>query len=204
MKLNKKWKTLPEKQALSALGQPMIMDFYNTALASHRLFGAQVLLSYSDLKNTKSKTNFKNTIKQLLKWNVVPILNENDATSTEEIQFGDNDFLSALVACEMKVQKLILMTNVDGVYDKNPKNSDACLVSEIRKITPSMIKKLMSAKGSKMGRGGMGSKLQAAKKASERSIQTYIVRGTQPKVLQNIAQGKNPGTLVDIKKSRNK
>ena len=91
-------KTLPEKQALSAIGQPLIMQQYSIALAAHGLIGAQVLLTYDDIKSRPRSRNLVATLEQLLKWNAIPILNENDAVSTEEIQFGDNDSLSAKVA----------------------------------------------------------------------------------------------------------
>ena len=119
-RLNYQWSSLPEKQALSALGQPMLMELYNLALQSQGLMGAQVLLSYSDFRRRESQVNLRNTIRTLLKWKVVPLLNENDAVATDEIQFGDNDQLSAMVASELKADRLIILTNVSGVYDRHP------------------------------------------------------------------------------------
>ncbi|MBL7669664.1 MAG: glutamate 5-kinase [Bdellovibrionaceae bacterium] len=200
IRLRKQWHSLPEKQALSALGQPMIMELYNAALHSYGQLGAQVLLTYADFKNTKSRNNFRNTLKQLLKWKVVPILNENDAIATEEIQFGDNDLLSALVAADMKASKLILLTNVDGVYDRAPSEKNACLIPVLHNVFSKQISTSLRPSKSKHGRGGMTSKLQSAQKASKSGVDTLIVNGSRPKVLLEIAQGRNPGTLIPSKK----
>ncbi len=110
---NKKNRTLSEKQALSAIGQPLVMDLYNMALQTQGLLGAQVLLTYQDLASLPQKKNLENTIQQLLKWGVTPILNENDAVATEEIRFGDNDSLSARIAKTMKADRLVILTDVE-------------------------------------------------------------------------------------------
>jgi glutamate 5-kinase len=202
IRLRKQWHSLPEKQALSALGQPMIMDLYNAALHSYGQLGAQVLLTYADFKNAKSRNNFRNTLNQLLKWKVVPILNENDAIATEEIQFGDNDLLSALVAVDMEASKLVLLTNVDGVYDRAPQEKNACLIKTLHNTFSQQIKTTSSSTPSKSkhGRGGMESKLQSAQKAIKSGVDTYIVNGSKPKILLEIAQGQNPGTHIPARK----
>jgi glutamate 5-kinase len=126
---------LAEKQALSALGQPIVMHLYNRALAAEKLFGSQVLLTADDLANRDRRKNLVRTLSTLVKWGVLPILNENDAVSTTEIQFGDNDQLSALVATHMKADRLLLLTDVDGLYDSDPKkNTQARHVSELAKV----------------------------------------------------------------------
>ena len=112
---------LSEKQALSAIGQPILMDMYNISLSAVGLMGAQVLLTASDLRDNSRRNNFKKTIEQTLKWKVVPILNENDAISTDEIKFGDNDSLSARVAGVISADRLVILTDVDGLYDRDPK-----------------------------------------------------------------------------------
>ena len=196
LRLQRTWKTLPEKQALSALGQPMIMTTYNTALNSHGLIGAQVLLTYNDFKQPSNRTNFKNTIRQLRKWGAVPILNENDAVATDEIQFGDNDLLSALVAKELRAKKLILMTDVEGVFDRHPSEKEAKLIQQLRGVSKQMLTVAKTAKKSKLGRGGILSKLTAAKKASEAGVVSYVVRGSRAHVLQEIASGRCPGTEI--------
>lgn len=161
IKLAYNYHSLPEKQALSAIGQPLVMENYNLALHQHGLSAAQILLSYSDFKRTESRNNFKNTIKQLLDWNIIPIINENDAVATHEIQFGDNDQLSAMVAAEIKADRLIILTNVDGVYDRHPDDPDAIKIAHIKtqELTLAYIKKIAKIKKSAMGQGGMNSKL---------------------------------------------
>src|SRR5690349_2082249 len=114
-KQKQKKRSLPEKQALSAIGQPIVMDLYNLSLQAVGLLGAQILLTADDLANKKRRENFQNTLEQLLKWQVTPILNENDAVATEEIKFGDNDSLSAKVAATAGAERLIILTDVDGL-----------------------------------------------------------------------------------------
>lgn len=195
-RLNYQWKTLPEKQALSALGQPMLMELYNLALQSQGLMGAQVLLSYSDFRRAESKANLKNTIRKLLEWKVVPILNENDAVATDEIQFGDNDQLSAMVACELNADRLIILTNVEGLFDRHPSEEGAKLISYLPKVDRSIIKKTSSAQKSDAGRGGMSSKLLAAHRAWNDEIPTTIVQGSQHRVLTRLWSGEELGTAI--------
>jgi glutamate 5-kinase len=193
---NNQKKSLPEKQALSALGQPILMELYNLALQSQGLMGAQVLLSYSDFRRTESRNNLRNTIAQLLSWKTLPILNENDAVATDEIQFGDNDQLSAMVACELKADRLLILTNVEGLYDRHPSEKGAQLISFLPSIGKAIIKKTVSAKKSESGSGGMASKLQAAQRAWAQKIPTLIVQGSQPKVLTRIWNNENLGTAI--------
>lgn len=194
--LEKNWKTLPEKQALSAIGQPLLMELYNTAFAFNGLRAAQVLLTASDLKRGNSRKNLYNTIRQLLAWDVVPILNENDAVATEEIQFGDNDHLSALVAGEIKAQRLVILTNVEGLYDRDPRDPNAQLTHQLEKISSPLLAKLKKATGSKLGRGGIFSKILAAQEAGKNAISTSIVKGSRPHVLLELASGQKVGTLI--------
>jgi glutamate 5-kinase len=186
---------LPEKQALSAIGQPMLMDLYNLALQAQGLIGAQVLLSYTDFRFKQNRKNFTNTVLQLLDWNAIPILNENDAVATEEIQFGDNDQLSAMIACELKADRLIILTNVEGLYNKSPEYSDAELITYLPAINSKVLQMADGSK-SKMGKGGMASKLLAAKNAWKKKVPTTIARGEVPKVLIRLAMGESIGTSV--------
>jgi glutamate 5-kinase len=197
-KLDHSYHSLPEKQALSAIGQPLVMENYNLALHTHGLNGAQILLSYSDFARSESRNNFKSTIKQLLEWNIIPIINENDAVATHEIQFGDNDQLSAMVAQEIKADRLIILTNVNGVYDRHPDDPKAVQLSYISttSVTSSFIQQLTKSKKSEMGRGGMSSKLLAAQRAAKSKIQTTIVKGDQPKVLERLYHKENLGTQI--------
>jgi glutamate 5-kinase len=192
-----KKRTLPQKQALSAIGQPLVMDQYNLALAATNLLGSQVLLTAGDMKEAIRKKNLQNTLNELLKWKVIPILNENDAVATEEIQFGDNDALASQVAIMMNAQRLILMTDVDGLYDGDPNsNPQASLISYRKKVTKAEFQMAPAKAKSKQGTGGMHSKLMAASIAWEKGIVTHLVRGDVPKNLILVAQGVNLGTQI--------
>lgn len=195
------WTTLPEKQALSALGQPMIMNLYNSALQFYGLHGAQILLTAEDLRRPKNRKNLLNSLWQLLDWGIVPILNENDAIATEEIQFGDNDQLSALVAQEMRAQKLILMTNVEGLYDRSPEDPQAQLIPWVPSVNEKSLRGTRGSKNkSEFGRGGMLSKLKSAAVAAESGVPVHIVKAMRAQVLIELAQGKSPGTLISKKR----
>lgn len=203
MRLKKRERTVVEKQSLSAIGQPLIMDLYNEALQSLGELGAQILLCYDDIKDSKRRQNFQNTADRLLEWGVTPIVNENDAVSTEEIQFGDNDSLSAKIACALSADRLIILTDVDGVYDQDPaKSKNARMISQLEGIPPHMLKTVSKRSGSKNGTGGMGSKLMAAKEATEGGIETWIARGDMSRVLERIAANEGIGTRIRRKPSR--
>jgi glutamate 5-kinase len=203
-RIDRSWKKLTEKQALSAIGQPMLMDAYNLALQAKGLLGAQVLLTYDDIARSAHRKNLKNTLAQLLEWNIVPILNENDAVATEEIQFGDNDLLSAKVANLLKADRLVIMTNVEGLFDKNPeKHKDAKLISELPKITPQLLKAMDPKAVSAHGRGGMYSKVRAAAHAQKDKVPTWIIRGDLPGILLSLANDIHVGTVVGTKAKKN-
>ncbi len=193
----KREKSLPEKQALSAIGQPIVMDLYNLALNAQGLLGAQVLLTAGDMQESKRRRNLQNTLEQLLKWQAVPILNENDAVATAEIKFGDNDTLSSMIARMMKAERLVLLTDVDGLYDSDPrKNKTAKLIDYRRKVSSEDFAKAGKRGGSSRGTGGMYSKLLAAENALKGGIVTHLVRGDVPSNLLLLAQGKRLGTQI--------
>jgi glutamate 5-kinase len=194
-------RTLSEKQALSAIGQPLVMDLYNIALQTQGLLGAQVLLTYDDLMSGSRKKNFQNTLNQLLAWEVTPILNENDAVATEEIKFGDNDSLSARVAKAMNADRLVILTDVNGLYEADPrKNPKAKMLSSLEGVSAGLLKKVAQSSGTSAGTargtGGMFSKLTAAKIAADAGIETWLVKGDAPNVLTEIAQNKSMGTRI--------
>lgn len=194
---NGKKRTLPEKQALSAIGQPIIMDLYNVALGVTGQLGAQVLLTAGDMKDRARRRNLVNTLEKLLEWQAVPILNENDAVATEEIQFGDNDSLSSQIARMMKAERLILLTDVEGLYDSDPKsNPNAKLVSYRKSVLNSDLERLKSNSTSERGTGGIYSKLLAAKDAAKSGIITHLVRGDSPRCLLLLAEGHAIGTRI--------
>lgn len=188
---------LADKQALSAIGQPMVMDLYNLSLQAVGLLGAQVLLTYDDLADRKRRGNFRATIERLLEWGAVPILNENDAVANEEIKFGDNDSLSARVSKVIEADRLVILTDVDGLYDADPRaNPGARLVPSLPGVTKKLLSATQPAAGSKRGTGGMYSKLLAAQLASKEGIATYLVKGDLPGVLEGLAQGRPLGTRI--------
>ena len=196
-KNNKKVLRLNEKQALSAIGQPIVMDIYNIALQAEGLNGAQILLTYDDLANLKRRKNLKNTIETLLKWGVVPILNENDTVATEEIKFGDNDSLSARVAVHTNADRLIILTDVQGLYTANPNlYPNAELISLLDKITKKDLQKSGLRNSNSRGTGGMYSKLLAAQMASKNGVETFLVKGDLPSVLVELAKGAIIGTRI--------
>ncbi len=194
---NGKKRTLPEKQALSAIGQPIIMDLYNVALGVTGQLGAQVLLTASDMRDPVRRKNLINTLEKLLEWQAVPILNENDAVATEEIQFGDNDSLSSQIARVMKAERLVLLTDVDGLYDSDPKtNPNARLVSYRKSVLKSDLERVKGNATSSRGTGGIYSKLLAAKNAARSGIITHLIRGDLPQGLLLLAEGKTIGTRI--------
>ncbi|MCB0403558.1 MAG: glutamate 5-kinase [Bdellovibrionales bacterium] len=193
-------RTLAEKQALSAIGQPGLMDLYNLSLNAVGLKGAQILLSYGDMADPVRGQNLERTLQTLLHWGVVPILNENDAVATEEIKFGDNDSLSAKVAVMLKADRLVLLTDVDGLYDKNPKHDPkSAIVPHLDSVSDALLEQLAPAEGSKFGTGGMYSKLKAAKEANAAGIRASLVRGDLPNVLLRLVDGECLGTSVGAK-----
>lgn len=190
-------RTLPQKQALSAVGQPLIMDQYNLALHATGLLGSQVLLTNHDIKDRQRGRNLKNTLSELLRWKVIPILNENDAVSTEEIQFGDNDSLASQVAIMMGAERLVLMTDVDGLFDADPKSNPAAkLIEHCLRIGKTEHRLVNRKTKSSQGTGGMHSKLLAADQAQRQGIVVHLVRGDQPNNLLTIAAGSSIGTQI--------
>ncbi len=194
---NKPKRSLPQKQALSAIGQPLIMDQYNLALQATNLLGSQVLLTSGDMADRIRRRNLQNTLNELLRWKVIPILNENDAVATEQIKFGDNDSLASQVALMMKAERLVLMTDVDGLYNLDPKKNPAAeLINYRRRLGPVELKMAHRKSKSTEGTGGMYSKLLAADLASRAGVVTHLVRGDWPKNLLQIAQGLPVGTQI--------
>ena len=190
-------RTLAEKQALSAIGQPIVMDLFNLALHAQGLLGGQILLTSDDLNDKTRRGCFKNTIEKLLDWNVTPVLNENDAVANEEIKFGDNDSLSAKVAICTQAERLVILTDVEGLYDADPrKNPDAQLIRKLTEVNSQLLSKTEPAGGTSRGTGGMYSKLMAAETAASEEIQTWLVKGDLPSVLLLVAENQPVGTQI--------
>jgi glutamate 5-kinase len=185
------------RQACAAIGQPLLMHTYHNAFAKHDLTVAQVLLTAEVLKNRKSYLNLKNAIERLLEMGVVPILNENDSVSTDEIgtAFGDNDRLSALIASKIDADLLILLTDIDALYDKNPKeHADAKPIHIVTEITDKIVK-AAGGKGSLYSTGGMKTKIMAVKIAAYAGCRVILAHGRQDHVIRQILSGGDIGTL---------
>ena len=188
-----------EKQAAAAIGQCELMYLYDKMFSEYGYMTAQVLLTKDVLTHTDRKTNVVNTFITLLKMGVVPIVNENDAVSVEEIEFGDNDTLSALVAKLTDSELLVILTDINGLYDKNPReHADAVLIPEVKHITHDIIETAGGA-GSNRGTGGMITKVMAAEIAAESGIKTLVLNGKDPKILYRVFDGEQVGTLFHAK-----
>ncbi len=196
---------IAEQQALSAIGQPHVINQYAVALGERGRKGAQILLTADDIASPKRRRHLSQSLSTLLRWKYLPILNENDAVSIEEIQFGDNDRLSALVAIHMNAKRLVLLTDVDGLFDRDPKrlkkNETANLIPSLTGVNPSVLKRLSKASKSQAGKGGMYSKLLAAKMVNAHGIICHLVRGDYPNALLKL-QSQNIGTRIDPKPKR--
>ena len=190
---------LMDKQATAAVGQCQLMSLYERFFMQYGHDVAQILLTKYTIDNEKSRFNAKNTFSALLNMSIVPVINENDVIATEEIEFGDNDTLSAYVAELVGADLLIIMTDIDGFYDKNPKtNSDAKLITEIHEINDDL-KERAGGAGTIRGTGGMITKLLAAEIAQKSDINTVILNGDDPEIIYDAVEGKDVGTMIYCK-----
>ncbi len=189
-------KDLPAKQMLSAIGQPRLMAIYEQVFGLYGHTLAQVLLTRTDLADRRRYLNARNTLSALLSHGAIPIINENDTVATEEIRVGDNDNLSALVANVVEADLLVLLTDQSGLFTADPRsNPDARLVEEINTPDiPQEIWEAASGSGTKLGTGGMVTKLQAADLARRSGTTVVIAQGTEPNVLSRLANGERTGT----------
>ena len=192
--LNERPRAMDALQACSAVGQGDLFRAYESRLAVGGTRAAQVLLTLSDIAERSHYLNVRHTLDRLLDWEVVPVINENDTTATDEITFGDNDFLAALVAAQLKARLLVLLTNTDGVYTADPRTDPgADLIGRVDDTVILMQVKI--GKSSRFGRGGMESKIASARIASESGVSTVICNGTRNQELADAAAGKEVGTL---------
>ncbi|BDU50254.1 glutamate 5-kinase [Haliovirga abyssi] len=191
-----------QKQAMAAIGQPYLMRKYKENLENNNILGAQVLLTSDDLHNRTRLINARDTLLEILHYNAVPIINENDTVSTEEIKIGDNDNLSARVAAIVDAELLIILSDIDGLYNKNPKNhNDAVLIKEVFDITKDM-KKNAGGAGSKVGTGGMITKLEAAEVCMKFNVEMVIINGNSLDNIVDILNGKQIGTKFSPNKKK--
>ncbi|MCJ7747282.1 MAG: glutamate 5-kinase [Desulfobacterales bacterium] len=194
------YKTRPQsvtqKQATAAVGQSRLMNIYESCFSRHQQMVAQILLTHDDLSHRRRFLNARNTLLTLLELGIIPIINENDTVVVDEIKVGDNDNLSALVTNLIEADLLIILTNIDGLCDGDPRlNPNARCIPLVEDIDVDM-GKIVGGTKSAMSVGGMVSKIQAAKKASRFGIPTAIASGTRKEVLHQILRGKEIGTLI--------
>lgn len=195
--MDKKPEDMPTKQACAAIGQSELMYVYDKHFSQYNHNVAQVLLTRDIIEDELRKENVINTLIRLLELKIIPIINENDTVAVEEIVFGDNDTLSAIVSILVKADCLVLFSDIDGLYNKNPQlNSDAVLLKEVHEITDDIIN-LAGGKGSELGTGGMATKIQAAKLCMENGIPMYILNGDKPKQLYSLTDGESVGTIFE-------
>lgn len=204
MRLKERPKTLREKQAAAAVGQCELMHLYDKLFAEYGKLVAQILLVESDVEDKARRDNLKNTFDALLDQRVIPIVNENDSVSYQEIEsheklFSDNDMLSAIVAAFVRASRLVILTDIEGLYDKNPsEHADAALIPRVDNIDDT-VKALAKGSGSNRGTGGMITKLDAAAYATARGIDVHITYGRKPENLYRILDGDPVGTLFPKK-----
>lgn len=200
--LKERPKTIPEKQAAAAVGQGVLLHMYEKIFAEYGPTVAQVLLTREDLSDRKRFLNARNALLTLISFGVIPIINENDTVAVDEIKFGDNDTLSAMVASLVEADLLIILSDIDGLYTGNPqKDAKAKLVPMVEEITPE-VEALAGGAGSKLGTGGMLTKLQAGKIAMNSGVSMMIGKGQQPRILLDLVAGEDLGTWFIPKNSK--
>ena len=193
--LAKKPKEIAKRQALASIGQVLLMKMYRENFEKEEIKVGQILLTHEDIKNRTRCINLMNTLDTLLAMGIVPVINENDALSFTEIKFGDNDNLSALIAQIADADLLLLLSDVEGLFDCDPNtNPTACMISVVQKIDED-IERVATGTGSEKSVGGMVSKLEAAKKAGWYGIPTRVVLGTRKDVILKVVEGRQIGTL---------
>ncbi|RLB33649.1 MAG: glutamate 5-kinase [Deltaproteobacteria bacterium] len=193
--LSKRPESISHKQAVAAIGQSSLMLAYERAFARHNQKVAQILITRDDFNHRGRYLNARNTIFTLLSWKIVPIINENDTVVVDEIKFGDNDNLSAMVTNLMEAQVLINLTDLDGLYDRDPRiHKDARLIKVVEKVNREILRYASSIPGF-LGTGGMASKITAAQKVALSGIPAIIANGSKRGILKALFQGKEEGTI---------
>jgi glutamate 5-kinase len=190
------------KQAAAAVGQSTLMWAYEKAFGEFDRKVAQILLTRDDFSDRKKYINSKNTINTLLSYGIIPVINENDTVATDEIKFGDNDNLAALVAILIEAERLVILSDVDGLYQQDPRVcADAKLIPYVDEVTGD-IENISGGTGSAVGTGGMYSKILAARKATSHGIAVIITSGRKPELLSSIVEGKESGTFFKPSKEK--
>ena len=199
--INKRPESLHELQAAAAVGQMGLIQSYESEFQKYNLHTAQILLTHDDLSNRQRYLNARNTVRSLLDLNVVPIINENDSVVTDEIRFGDNDTLAALVANLIEADYLLILTDQNGLFDRNPReHDDAKLISEASANDTSLVAMAEGGAGT-FGRGGMATKVSAAKLAARSGTSTLIAAGSEENIIEKMFAGEELGTLLYAEQS---
>lgn len=195
MNLAERPKHLPPLQACAAIGQMGLVETWATALAQHHIKTAQVLLTHDDLSHRQRYLNIGDTLTQLLDWQVIPVINENDTVAVDEIKFGDNDTLGAMAAALIHADLYIILTDQQGVFTDNPRhNPDAKLISSESAMADYLFD--IAGDGGKLGRGGMLTKVRAARLAAMGGCPTIIASGQQNQIIARLLAGEAVGTLL--------
>ncbi|MBP5669213.1 MAG: glutamate 5-kinase [Lachnospiraceae bacterium] len=196
--------TMAVKQACSAIGQARLMMTYNKLFSEYNQVSAQILMTKNTIVDNLNRYNAHNTFTELLAMGVIPVVNENDTVATYEIEIGDNDTLSAIVAALVDADLLILLSDIDGLYTDDPrKNKDAKFIDLVEEITPELMEMGKASTGSGVGTGGMSTKLIAAKIATASGADMVIANSEDIGVLHRIMNGKSIGTLFAANKDDN-
>ncbi len=196
MGLKEKPAETPAKQACAAIGQCELMYCYDKYFSEYNHSVAQVLLTRDIIDNPERKQNVINTFQNLLHYGVIPVVNENDTVAVEEIVFGDNDTLSAIVGSLIDADLLIILSDIDGVFDQNPRiNPNAKLIPHIPEITDA-VRALAGDHGTSLGTGGMVTKISAAQIGLDAGFPTVILNGSRPENLYDLLEGKQVGTYI--------
>ncbi|MDI6710240.1 MAG: glutamate 5-kinase [Bacillota bacterium] len=193
--LGRRPRSIPEKQAAAAVGQGLLMHVYEKFFAEYGVTVGQVLVAREDFADRKRFINMRNTLCALLRFGVLPVINENDTVAVDEIKMGDNDYLSALVAGLVNADVLLLLSDVDGLYTGDPGRDPAArLIPSVREITPE-VEALGGGSGSDLGTGGMATKLAAARMAMQSGVITVIARAHAREVIRRVLGGEEVGTV---------
>jgi glutamate 5-kinase len=190
--------TLPEKQAAAAIGQGLLIETYSNFFMSHGYVASQILITRGDFSDEKRYNNVRNTINVLLDRGIIPIVNENDTVTVDRLKFGDNDTLSAKVSGLVEADRLVILSDIDGLYDSNPrKNENANLLERVYDITPE-IEAAAGGSDSAVGTGGMKSKIEAVKIAQVLGIPTFLGKANVPNILIETVDQTARGTYFEV------
>ncbi len=193
--LSQKPADTPGRQAAATIGQCELMFMYDKFFSEYGHTVGQLLITKSDVENDERRQNLVNTFNKLFDFGAIPVINENDSIAVEELVYGDNDSLSAIVAKLINADALIILTDIDGLYDSNPnENEDAKLISVVNEINEDLYK-IAGGRGSTLGTGGMVTKLHAAQIAMDAGIDTIVMNGEDPTNIYKALDGKQVGTF---------